>query len=349
MIIYALRKSVVTGRGLVNTLINKLPFELHIPGYRFCGPGTKLRKRLSRGDEGVNDLDEACKEHDIAYANTKDLEKRHVADRALLERAWSRVKAKDSGLGEKTAAWITTNAMKIKTKLGMGRGRKRSAAAADFDDGGVSQRKRRRVSERLRSAKLVMGRGRKRTAAAAAMANFDGGGVSRRKRRRVSKRLRSSKKIIGSKRRGRKIIGGGKRRGRKNKHNFGKKSSLIKQAKKELEAINSTGRVNKYMAAAAKKSRIIPVPKTGGFLPLIPLFAGLSALGALTGGAAGVAKTVLDAKAAKDKLAEASRHNQTMEAIAIGKKGDGLYLKPYRRGYGLFLRPYTPQSASKNF
>lgn len=344
MIIYALRKSVVTGRGLVNTLINKLPFELHIPGYRFCGPGTKLRKRLSRGDEGVNDLDEACKEHDIAYANTKDLEKRHVADRALLERAWSRVKAKDSGLGEKTAAWITTNAMKIKTKLGMGRGRKRSAAMADFDAAaGVSQRKRRRVSERLKSAKLVvMGRGRKRTAAA--MADFDAAaaGVSRRKRRRVSKRLRSAKKIIGSKIRRR-------RRGhRKNKHNFSR-NSLIKQAKQELEAINSTGRVNKYMAAAAKKSRVIPVPKTGGFLPLIPLFAGLSALGALTGGAAGVAKTVLDAKAAKDKLAEASRHNQTMEAIAIGKKGDGLYLKPYRRGYGLFLRPYTPRSASKNF
>lgn len=32
------------GKGLVNQLINKLPVELHIPGYSFCGPGTKLKK-----------------------------------------------------------------------------------------------------------------------------------------------------------------------------------------------------------------------------------------------------------------------------------------------------------------
>jgi len=30
------------GRGLVNKIINKLPFELHIPGYSYCGPGTNL-------------------------------------------------------------------------------------------------------------------------------------------------------------------------------------------------------------------------------------------------------------------------------------------------------------------
>jgi hypothetical protein len=34
------------GGGFVNSLINKLPFELHIPGYNFCGPGTKLEERL---------------------------------------------------------------------------------------------------------------------------------------------------------------------------------------------------------------------------------------------------------------------------------------------------------------
>lgn len=55
------------GAGILNTLINKLPIELHLPGYRFCGPGTKLRKRLARGDTGINPLDEACKIHDIAY------------------------------------------------------------------------------------------------------------------------------------------------------------------------------------------------------------------------------------------------------------------------------------------
>lgn len=93
--------------------------------------------------------------------------------------------------------------------------------------------------------------------------------------------------------------------------------------------------------------RVIPVPKLGGALPLIPIFAGLSALGALMGGTAGVANVVVNANDAKKRLAEAQRHNDTMEAIALGrtsKKGDGLYLEPYKRGYGLFLKPYNQDS-----
>lgn len=81
-------------------------------------------------------------------------------------------------------------------------------------------------------------------------------------------------------------------------------------------------------------SAIIPLPKTGGFLPLIPLFAGLSALGALTGGVAGVAKTVNDYKIAQKKLQESERHSKTMESIALGK---GLYIKPYKKGGGLYI------------
>lgn len=90
------------GSGLVDSLINKLPIELHLPGYQYCGPGTKLQKRLQRGDPGINPLDQACKEHDIAYSHSKDLKQRHEADRILQERAWNRVKAGD--LGEKAAA-----------------------------------------------------------------------------------------------------------------------------------------------------------------------------------------------------------------------------------------------------
>ncbi|KAK9720501.1 hypothetical protein QE152_g22068 [Popillia japonica] len=89
-----------------------------------------------------------------------------------------------------------------------------------------------------------------------------------------------------------------------------------------------------------QRPRIIPLPKTGGFLPfLIPLFAGLGALGGLAGGAAGIAQAVNKAKAAQKGLVESQRHNKTMEAIALGKKGDGLYLRPYRQGMGLFLKP----------
>ena len=51
-------------------------------------------------------------------------------------------------------------------------------------------------------------------------------------------------------------------------------------------------------------------------------------------GAAGIAKAVNDARAAKQHLEESQRHNKTIEAIALGK---GLYLKPHKKRFGLHL------------
>ncbi|KAG4068965.1 hypothetical protein HA402_005113 [Bradysia odoriphaga] len=104
----------------MNSIINKLPIELHLPGYQYCGPGTKLDKRLARGDPGVNQLDQACKEHDIAYSRHKDISNRHKADTVLIDKAWERVKSKDSNLRERVDALLVTNMMKAKVKLGMG-------------------------------------------------------------------------------------------------------------------------------------------------------------------------------------------------------------------------------------
>lgn len=202
------------GAGLLNKTINALPIELHIPGYQFCGPGTRLQQRLANGDTGINPLDVACREHDIAYSSHKDLEKRHVADSVLAEKARQRITAKDSSLGEKVSATAVWAAMKAKTKLGMG----------------------------------VKKNARKKT-------------------------VRSS------------------------------------EAKKRK-----------------KTRRIMPIAKRGGFIPF--LLPALSALGALSGGAAGIAKAVNDAKAAKKQLEEAQRHNKAME-------GRGLYLSPYKRGKGM--------------
>ena len=109
------------GSGIVNTLINKLPFELHLPTYMYCGPGTRLEERLARGDPGKNPLDVACMQHDIAYANNKkDIALRNKADKVLAGEAWKRVTAKDSSVGEKVAALGVAGIMKIKRKLGMG-------------------------------------------------------------------------------------------------------------------------------------------------------------------------------------------------------------------------------------
>lgn len=94
--------------------------------------------------------------------------------------------------------------------------------------------------------------------------------------------------------------------------------------------------------------RVIPVPKIGGVLPLIPIFAGLSALGTLTGGSAAVANAIITANRAKRDLKESQRHNQMMESIALGKnkKGEGVYLKPYKTGLGLYVKN---NMSSKNF
>jgi len=117
------KKTSKGGGGFVNKLIDKLPFELHLPGnYQFCGPGTRLKERLAKGQRGINKLDAACLQHDIAYASTSEPEKRRFADKQLAEEAWKRVKAPDSNWKEKTAAWAVTTAMKAKAKIGGGGG-----------------------------------------------------------------------------------------------------------------------------------------------------------------------------------------------------------------------------------
>jgi hypothetical protein len=106
--------------GLLNRLINALPFELHIPGYQFCGPGTRLKERLARGDKGINPLDAACRDHDIAYSQSNELVDRHAADKVLADKALGRFIASNSTVGERAAAAAIWTAMKAKTKLGMG-------------------------------------------------------------------------------------------------------------------------------------------------------------------------------------------------------------------------------------
>lgn len=130
-----------------------------------------------------------------------------------------------------------------------------------------------------------------------------------------------------------------RKRNNSNKKRYGrglKKNNIVN---KTLVAIKNAVKANKTITKNKKNNhsklspRILPVPKTGGILPLIPIFAGLSAIGALTGGAAGIAKAVNDATAAKQQLKESERHNRMMEAVSL--RGRGLYLTPYKKGFGL--------------
>lgn len=274
-----------SGKGLVNSAINKLPVELHLPGYQYCGPGTKLAKRLERGDRGINQLDAACMEHDISYDKYKtDDAERTKADKVLSSKAWKRVYSLDASAGERAAALAVTGTMKAKiglSKLGKG------------------------ISAMTLQKK-------------------------KKKKKRSKKECCTFRTLV-----------------QKTKKSV---SEGVKPAtEKELikTAIAAAKRV-KQSSGKISQPRVIPIPKIGGVLPLVPIFAGLSALGTLIGGGAAVGRAISAANEAKKVLDESKRHNQHMESIAIGnaKHGSGLYLKPYKKGYGVYLKPYP---MSKNF
>lgn len=95
--------------SFLDALIDLLPFEMHVPGYKFCGPGTKLSKRIKQGDVGINLMDEACREHDIAYSDKNT--NRQQADRKLAEKAFSRMLAGETPPDERTVAMMTACCM----------------------------------------------------------------------------------------------------------------------------------------------------------------------------------------------------------------------------------------------
>lgn len=113
--------------SFINRTIDALPWELHLPFHQYCGPGTKLSRRLARGDPGINELDRSCREHDIAYSRHPDLENRRLADLELSRVAGERFRAADASLSERAAAALVKTAMVLKRKLGAGvKRRKRS-------------------------------------------------------------------------------------------------------------------------------------------------------------------------------------------------------------------------------
>ena len=75
--------------GLPGLPWDKYPGEKHLPGYSYCGPGTRLDIRLNKnnqtdpGEEPINAIDEACRIHDLAYLSD-DLQQRHLADVNLI-------------------------------------------------------------------------------------------------------------------------------------------------------------------------------------------------------------------------------------------------------------------------
>lgn len=115
----------------------------------------------------------------------------------------------------------------------------------------------------------------------------------------------------------------------------GKKTRTLHQLS-QLSLARAKTFLKKNKKRHIRKPRVLPLPKkwSGGILPLIPIFAGLSAIGSLLGGASNVVKAVQEARA---------RHQGNDSGGQTSTKiGEGIFLKPYRKGYGIYLRPYKP-------
>ena len=97
----------------VQNLLNKKGIEFHWPGYQYMGPGTHLKKRLARGDPGINWLDRIAKAHDIDYDKAKNLKDKWEADRKTIAKI-------DKLPGSKSLTErIVRRIMKTKLRLGM--------------------------------------------------------------------------------------------------------------------------------------------------------------------------------------------------------------------------------------
>ena len=74
------------GKFDIQKFIEKLGVEFHTDSfkkkkrYQYLGPGTFLKKRLARGDPGINCLDRIAKQHDIAYSKARHIQDKWKAD-----------------------------------------------------------------------------------------------------------------------------------------------------------------------------------------------------------------------------------------------------------------------------
>ena len=86
-----LDNKIINMNNKINTFLlvgDKFMPEMHLkqPGFTYsaCGPFTKRKERIKKGDTRYiykNELDKACFQHDVAYADNKDLLNRTRADK----------------------------------------------------------------------------------------------------------------------------------------------------------------------------------------------------------------------------------------------------------------------------
>ncbi len=200
----------------------------------------------------------------------KITESRHIADKELENKAWSRVLAKDLWFGEKAAAYLTTNLMKAKRHLGMGLNNKQQRKP-------TSTKKKKKIGGPMSLAQLV---------------------------HTISKQLRHSKGITY------------------------KENTLGDLKKYETKSLTLTRKRAKGKKPV-KVQRVIPIRKTGGVLPLVPILARIAAVKTIARGVDTIVNMVKNIVDAQRKLFPGSK-----ETAPVGK---GMFLSRRNKGCGLFL------------
>ena len=114
----------VNGGSFLNTFVNKLSFEMHLPGHNFIGPGTKLYKRLNPDGTPkewsipINRVDNAAYHHDLCYSKHDVTKTRNeVCDKTMLGELNGIV---NPILRERIDKSIVENLIKAKVNFGLG-------------------------------------------------------------------------------------------------------------------------------------------------------------------------------------------------------------------------------------
>ena len=113
-----------TGGSFLNSLVNKLPFEMHLPKHNFTGPGTKLYKRLNSDrmpkewSIRINRVDNAAYHHDLCYSKHDDTKTRNeVCDKTMLGELSGIM---NPTLRERIDKSIVGKLIKVKVNFGLG-------------------------------------------------------------------------------------------------------------------------------------------------------------------------------------------------------------------------------------
>ena len=126
-----------SGSGLFNKAVSNLPFELHLPGHNFTGPGTRLDRRLNPDltpkawSKPINRVDSAAYHHDLCYAKHQDRKTRNeVCDRGMIREL---DEITNPTLRERLERSLVRNLINTKAHFGLGVRKKSRSSTIKVD------------------------------------------------------------------------------------------------------------------------------------------------------------------------------------------------------------------------